>query len=393
MARAATAPQFVDDDIVYPDTIPFILIHLACIGVFWTGIHPWSAAMCLGLYVLRMWSLTAGAHRYFSHRTYKTSRVFQFLLALLFSTCAQQGILWWAAKHREHHRYSDTPLDVHSPVQHGFWFSHLGWIFMRRRGKADYSLVQDLARYPELVWLDRQRYVLAFLLGLGIWLALGWEGLMVGFVLSTVILYHGTFAINSLAHCVGRKRYITGDDSRNNWWLAIIALGEGWHNNHHWFQTSTRQGFRWWEVDLTYYVLRVLSFFRIVWELREPPASVVRGEGRLPRAVVERVAHQLAATFPVERIRQQVREAWAHRPGREELRERIRRVRSQAGGTLADLHLPHVPTLEELRQRAREMYASSPSLDEIARRARVILLEAAAGALQQERIAPAKLSS
>ncbi len=385
---AGASDPFHEDDIVYPDTVPFVLVHLACLGILWTGVHPWSIAMCVGLYVIRMWALTAGAHRYFSHRSYKTSRAFQFFLALLFSTCAQQGILWWAAKHREHHRHSDTPLDVHSPVQHGFWFSHVGWIFMRRRGRADYSLVQDLARYPELVWLDRHRYLPAALLGFGVWALLGWEGLVVGYLLSTVILYHGTFSINSVAHYLGRRRYVTGDDSRNNWWLAVLTLGEGWHNNHHWFQSSTRQGFRWWEWDPTYYVLKGLSLTGLVWDLREPPPAVVRGEGRLPRAVVEKVAQQLAASFPVEKIRQQVREAWAHRPGLEEIRERLRRARSQAGETLAEVHLPHVPSLEELRRRAREMYAASPSLDEVAHRARQILLEACAGALLQERLLP-----
>jgi stearoyl-CoA desaturase (delta-9 desaturase) len=380
----AGVDPFEDDDIVYPDAIPFVLVHLACLGVFWTGVHAWSIAMCLGLYVVRMWALTAGAHRYFSHRSYKTSRPFQFFLALLFSTCAQQGILWWAAKHREHHRYSDTPRDVHSPVQHGFWFSHVGWIFRRRRGKADYCLVQDLARYPELVWLDRHRYLPAVLLGFGIWLALGWEALVVGYLLSTVILYHGTFSINSLAHYIGRRRYLTGDDSRNNWWLAILTLGEGWHNNHHWFQSSTRQGFRWWELDPTYYVLKGLSWVGLVWDLREPPAAVVRAEGRLPRAVVEKVARQLAASFPVEKIR----EAWAHRPGLDAVREKLARARSQASGSLAELHLPHLPTVDELRQRAREMFSPTPSLEEVVVRARQILFEASTGGLVPERLAP-----
>ncbi|MEX0979599.1 MAG: fatty acid desaturase, partial [Gemmatimonadota bacterium] len=329
--------------------------------------------------VVRMFAITGGFHRYFSHRSYKTGRVFQFLMAFLGQTSAQKGVLWWAAIHRHHHLHSDTEHDVHSPRHTGFLFSHVGWIFSPQKNTADYSTIKDFTRYPELVWLDRFSHAPAVLLGVACFLLAGWQGLFVGFFLSTVILYHGTFAINSLAHVVGKQRYVTGDDSRNNWWLAIITLGEGWHNNHHAYQSSTRQGFRWYEIDITFYVLKALSWVGVVRDLRAPPAEVVMGEQRLGKKVLEKVAHELALSFPIDRISEEVRDAWAHRPAMptlDELRERARQKRQQAAARLADVHLPSLPSLDDLKARANEMYADSPSLDDIATRAHDILLEA-----------------
>ncbi|MBV9772589.1 MAG: fatty acid desaturase [Gemmatimonadetes bacterium] len=376
---AHAAPQHADDhhdDIIYPATIPFVLLHLACFGILWTGVSRASLLLCAALYLVRMFGVTAGYHRYFSHRSYRTSRVGQFLLAFLCQTSAQQGILWWASKHRDHHKHADTPEDVHSPRHFGFLFAHVGWIFSVKRGAADYSNISDLTRFPELVWLDRLKYVPPTLLGVACWLALGWQGLFVGFFLSTVILYHCTFAINSLAHVVGKQRYLTGDDSRNNWWLALVTLGEGWHNNHHYYMSSTRQGFRWWEVDPTYYALVALSWAGIVWELRAPPAHVVSGERRAGRAVIEKVARQLADTVPVDAICEQLREAWAHRPDVEELRAKLLSARTQAEAAWAELQLPHLPSVDELRERAQEMFTATPSLDEIAERSRQLVLQA-----------------
>jgi stearoyl-CoA desaturase (delta-9 desaturase) len=260
-------------DYEWLQAIPFVLVHLAVLGVIWTGVTPAAAITCGVLYLLRMWAVTAGYHRYFSHRTYKTGRVFQFILAFLAQTSAQKGALWWAAHHRHHHRHSDAPEDVHSPVQRGFWYAHLGWIF-DNTSETDLSKVKDLARYPELRWLNRYYLLPPTVLAIGVSQLFGWSGLVVGFMLSTVLLWHGTFAINSLAHVIGRRRYATKDDSRNSVTLALLTLGEGWHNNHHYYPGSTRQGFRWWEIDVTYYVLRALAALRIVWDLREPPARV-----------------------------------------------------------------------------------------------------------------------
>jgi stearoyl-CoA desaturase (delta-9 desaturase) len=334
--------------------------------------------LCAALYVVRMVAVTAGYHRFFSHRSFRTSRVGQFVLAWLAQSSAQRGVLWWAAKHRQHHKHSDTELDVHSPRHHGFFYAHLGWIFAPKQGETDLRAVPDLAKYPELVWLDTHRYLPAIVLAVVVWLVAGWSGLVVGFFWSTVLLYHGTFAINSLAHVHGKQRYVTGDDSRNNWWLALITMGEGWHNNHHAYMASTRQGFRWWEIDVTYYVLKSLSWARIVYDLNAPPTALIRNEKELSRGVVEKVARHLAATMAAERIAAQVREAWTNTPTFEELRARARSAKADAVAMLADMHVPHVPTMEELRAQARQMFASTPSLDDIVARARELILEAVA---------------
>jgi stearoyl-CoA desaturase (delta-9 desaturase) len=222
-----------------------------------------------------MFGVTAGYHRYFSHRSFKTSRVFQFMLAFLASMSAQKGVLWWASHHRAHHLDSDGESDVHSPTRRGFWWAHCGWILSRRYELADGRLVKDLARYPELRWLDRYHLVPPVTLAVGLFLLGGSSALVWGFFVSTVLLWHGTFTINSLAHLVGRRRYATTDTSKNSFLLSVLTMGEGWHNNHHRYMASVRQGFFWWELDATYYVLKVLSWFGVVWDLRAPPRSLL----------------------------------------------------------------------------------------------------------------------
>jgi stearoyl-CoA desaturase (delta-9 desaturase) len=369
------------DDIIYPATIPFILVHLACLGAIWTGVSTGTLVLCAVLYVVRMFGVTAGYHRYFSHRSFKTSRAGQFVLAWLAQSSAQRGALWWAAVHRHHHRHSDTELDAHSPRMRGFLYSHVGWIFDRKHNQTEMEAVPDLARHRELVFLDRWPLVPAVALGVACFAFGGWQALVVGFFWSTVLLYHGTFFINSLAHVTGKQRYVTGDDSRNNWWLALITLGEGWHNNHHAYQRSTRQGFRWYEVDPTFYVLKALSWVGVVWELGEPPAEVVNNERRLGAAVVEKVARQLAAAFPADRIAAQVHAALAHAPHLEDVRAALRSAQSQAAAALANVHLPELPSVDEVRQYAERTLARTPSLDQIAERARQLVIEAVADRL------------
>jgi stearoyl-CoA desaturase (delta-9 desaturase) len=366
------------DDIVYPAAIPFVLVHVAVIGAFWTGFPAYAVWMAVILYFVRMWAVTGAYHRYFSHRSYKTSRVGQFVLAVLAQTSAQRGALWWAAIHRHHHLHSDTPEDVHSPRHHGFFYSHVGWIFNYNNWKPDYGTIRDLAKYPELRWLDRFYLVPAVVLGVGCFVFGGWPGLFVGFFLSTVVLYHGTFAINSMAHEVGNQRYLTGDDSRNHWFLALVTLGEGWHNNHHHYQSSTRQGFKWWEIDITYYILKMMSWVHLVWDLREPPAAIVRGESPIGRKVVEKVAQDLASSIAVEAIVARVKESWNESITFEELAERARKAREQVEEGLAELSLAYLPTIPELRERAEEMFQESPSLDEIVNRAHELLQRAVA---------------
>jgi len=250
--------------------VPFALSHVAIVGAVWTGVRWQDIVCCAVLYFLRMFAVTGGYHRYFSHRAYKTSRVGAFILGFLAESSAQKGILWWAMHHRAHHRYADTDKDPHSPVRDGFWYAHFGWLYVEQNDSVSYRKVPDLARYPELTWLDRLWIVPPLLLGFGVWALLGWSGLWIGFFLSTVLLWHATFCINSAAHLFGRRRYATPDTSRNNWLLAIFTFGEGWHNNHHKYPTAARQGLRWWEIDITYYILEVLSGLGVVWSLRPP---------------------------------------------------------------------------------------------------------------------------
>ncbi len=363
------------DDIAYPSGTAFLLLHLACFAAFWTGVTPRAVVLGVVLYLVRIFAIGAGYHRYFSHRAFRTGRVFQFVLAFLAQTSAQRGILWWAANHRRHHKYSDTELDVHSPVQRGFLYSHVGWIFVPRNNETDYAMVRDMARYKELLLLDRQPYLPAALLALATWLIAGLPGLVVGFCWSTVVLWHATFSINSLAHVVGRRRYVTGDESRNNWLLALLTMGEGWHNNHHAYQVSVRQGFRWWEFDPTYYALRALSWVGVVWDLHVPPKAVVRGEHRLGQLVIDKVASQLAVSFPVNLIANQVLEVLARAPGWSDLKSRLLSARMQAEAFWSEIDLPQVPTLDEVRRYARARLAQTPSLDDIAVSARRRLLE------------------
>ncbi|MDQ3264184.1 MAG: fatty acid desaturase, partial [Myxococcota bacterium] len=221
-----------------------------------------------------MFAITAGYHRYFAHRAYQTNRVFQFLIALLGTTAAQKGPLWWAAHHRHHHRSSDQPDDIHSPVQDSFWWSHVGWILSDKYDATHFDAIKDFARFPELRLLNRFHLVPSIALAVGLHFWGGLSMLVWGYFISTVLLWHGTFTINSLSHVFGKRRYKTTDDSRNNWLLAIITCGEGWHNNHHYHQNTANQGWFWWEVDFSYYVLKLLSVFGIVKKLRLPPDAV-----------------------------------------------------------------------------------------------------------------------
>jgi stearoyl-CoA desaturase (delta-9 desaturase) len=274
--------------------IPFVILHLGCLGVIWTGWSWFAVWTAVALYFLRMFFVTGMFHRYFSHKTYNTSRFGQFLLAVCTGTTVQRGALWWAYHHRHHHQHSDQPEDAHSPHVHGFWWSHIGWITSRRNFPTDYSKIKDLAKYPELVWLNRFDIVVPVLFATGLFFlgrgleafapALGTNGpqlLVWGFFVSTTALFHGTASINSFTHLFGRRRFETTDDSRNSFLLALITLGEGWHNNHHRYQSSTRNGFYWWEIDPTYYGLKLLSWTGFIWGLKPVPQSIYDEAARL----------------------------------------------------------------------------------------------------------------
>ena len=262
-------------------TVFFFVLHLWALAVFFLPFSWKLVGAAAFLYTLRMFAVTAGYHRYFSHRTFQLGRVSQFLLAFLAQTSGQKGVLWWGARHREHHRTSDRAEDVHSPIAHGLWTSHIGWVLDDANDAFELKDIADFAKYPELVWLDRNHWICPWILGTLTFLvgrSLGWGGfatLTWGFVLSTVALWHATFCINSLAHLWGTRRFETPDSSRNNLLLALLTLGEGWHNNHHHYQGSCRQGLRWWEVDITFYTLKVLSWVGLVKAIRTFPKHVM----------------------------------------------------------------------------------------------------------------------
>jgi stearoyl-CoA desaturase (delta-9 desaturase) len=275
------SPKQVD----WPRCIPFVILHLACFGVIWVGTSPIAVWTAVGLYFFRMFSITGFLHRYFSHKTYSTSRAFQFIMALWTAMAVQRGALWWAYTHRHHHQHSDEEEDKHSPVVDGFWWSHIGWITSKKNFPTDYSKIADLAKYPELVFLNRYDTLIPILSGLslyGIGALLAAQGyatsgaqMLIWGIISTVVLFHGTGCINSLAHVFGSKRFKdTEDESRNSLILTLITLGEGWHNNHHHYQATVRQGFYWWEFDPTYYLLKIMSWTGLIWGLKPVPAWV-----------------------------------------------------------------------------------------------------------------------
>jgi stearoyl-CoA desaturase (delta-9 desaturase) len=275
-----------DTQIQWLRIIPFILLHIACFAVFWVGVSWFSILFMLLFYAIRMFAITAFFHRYLSHKTFQTSRPVQFIFLLIATMSAQRGPLWWTAHHRYHHRFVDTEHDPHSST-HGFWYSHIGWFLNQQNFSTRKEVIKDWLKFPEIVWLDRFSFVVvvatAFAIYLlGDWLAvaypdLGTSGpqlLVWGFVISTVLLIHATLCINSLAHLYGRRDFDTKDNSRNNLFLSIITLGEGWHNNHHYYAGSTRQGFFWWQIDITYYLLKVMSLFGLIWAMKPVPQRI-----------------------------------------------------------------------------------------------------------------------
>jgi stearoyl-CoA desaturase (delta-9 desaturase) len=263
-------------------------MHAGCLAVFWVGWSTTAVALALALYVLRAFGLTAFYHRYFSHRAFKTSRLVQFLGGLLGCLALQKGPLWWAAHHREHHRSSDHQGDVHSPHIHSVLWAHMGWFLTPQNNRLRERLVRDWLKFPELRWLERGAPVIAVAYGLVLYAfgellhrnvpslhTNGPQLLVWGYFISTVLLYHATYSVNSVAHLFGRRRYQTRDHSRNNWLVALLTLGEGWHNNHHHYPSAARQGFYWWEFDVTYYGLLCLEKLGLVWELRRVPEHVL----------------------------------------------------------------------------------------------------------------------
>jgi stearoyl-CoA desaturase (delta-9 desaturase) len=284
MASAARAPHTVEQPyqesdgwLTRTDRLSHSIywgIHASCLLVLVTGAPPEALWLCAATYAVRVFGITGGYHRYFAHRSFKTSRAFQFVLAVLGCASTQKGPLWWCGTHRRHHSSTDAPGDPHSPRE-GVWYAHQGWVFDRRWAGTPTELIRDFARYPELRWLNEWHFLPPLALALLCFAVGGFAGLVWGYAVSTVLLWHATYCVNSVAHLWGFRPYPTEDTSRNNPLVALLTFGEGWHNNHHHYQASARNGFRWWEIDVTYYVLRGLAAVGLVWDLREPPASVL----------------------------------------------------------------------------------------------------------------------
>jgi stearoyl-CoA desaturase (delta-9 desaturase) len=273
MSKSESAPA-ANERIEPLRQIPFILVHLMPFAAIYTGTHWQDWVVCLALYYVRMFAITAGYHRYFSHKTYKMGRVMQFLMAFLGTTSAQKGVLWWAANHRHHHKYSDMPEDIHSPKR-GFLWSHVTWMLTPAYEDTQWDRIKDFAKFPELRFLNKHWWLPPTLLAVSLFLIGGAPMLFIGFFLSTTLLWHGTFTINSLSHVFGKRRYATTDTSKNNWFLALLTCGEGWHNNHHHFCASANQGFFWWEIDISYYAIKLMEALGLAWDVRNPSESAL----------------------------------------------------------------------------------------------------------------------
>jgi len=259
--------------------LPYInvgLHSLALYAILFVNPGPAGLLACFLSYGIRMFGITAGYHRLFSHKSYKAVRPLQFILAVLGAASWQQGPLWWAAHHREHHMHSDSPLDAHSPISGSFWWSHMGWVWAtNQHDKTNTDIIQDLLKFPELVWLEKHHFWPGLFLMAGLLAWNGISGVLWGFVVPTILLYHGTYLVNSVCHLFGSRRFETTDQSRNNPLVALLTHGEGWHNNHHAIQWSCPQGLKWWEFDLTYSILRFLSIFRLTSDLKVPSEEVI----------------------------------------------------------------------------------------------------------------------
>lgn len=267
-------------------------MHFCIFFAFFVNFSYPLLFLCILSTYIRLFGITAGFHRYFSHKTFKTNRFFQFILGLLGTFSAQQGPLWWAAHHRHHHKYSDTPNDTHSPYPNGFFHAHLGWLFKAYNDPIKKEYVTDLLKYKELYLLDKYYYLIVigyavFIFYLGYilniffpsWGITGFSSLVWGFFISTILLYHITFSINSIMHLFGSRAFNTKDSSKNNFLLSIFTLGEAWHNNHHRYPTSQRQGFIWWQIDITHLILSCLKFLGLIWDVKSPPRSILKEGG------------------------------------------------------------------------------------------------------------------
>jgi len=254
-----------------------LLFHLGCLGVFYTGVSIESFTVFLIRFLIIGSGITIGYHRLLAHRSFTTSRFMQFIFALNGTMAIQGGPLWWVSHHRLHHAHTETDKDVHSPIKYGFWESHIGWMINPKSIKETPSYAKDLYKFPEIKFLQKHYVIITLLQGILIYLlgeylpgTSGAEMLVWGFFISTVYLWHITFCVNSVCHLWGKRPYNTNDNSTNNVVVALLTGGEGWHNNHHMYPYSARHGLKWWQIDISYAVIKLLSILRLVRNIKLP---------------------------------------------------------------------------------------------------------------------------
>jgi stearoyl-CoA desaturase (delta-9 desaturase) len=257
--------------------------HIACFAFIYTGVSFVAVMTAFAMYVIRGIGVTGGYHRLLAHRAFKTSRFVQFLFALAGSLAVQGGPIWWVSHHRSHHRDTDTDEDIHSPVTRGMWKAHMGWMITDEAFNENGANSRDLHKFAELKFLQRYYVWLVVLEMIGlfgfgsIWAWVfpesgtsGLQMLVWGFFISTVFTWHVTFMVNSVCHRYGSQPYDTKDASTNNVFVGVLGFGEGWHNNHHYYPNSARHGLRWWQLDTTWWLIRLLQVLGIVSEPKLP---------------------------------------------------------------------------------------------------------------------------
>jgi len=264
----------------------FWLIQASALLVFavpfrWAFIALWAAS-----HFLRAVGLTLAYHRYYAHRAFKMHRVTRFIWTFIGAAAMQKGPIWWAGHHVNHHKFADRDGDPHSPMVSGVYYAHLGWFLNDTkfdRVDATNPVLRDFGSIPEIAFLDRHFWLPPTVLAIALYLAGGLPWVVWGFCVPTMTLAHATFAINSVNHMFGSRRFETVDESRNNPLTAFFAAGEGWHNNHHRYQRAARNGFYWWEFDITWYAIRAMQALGLAWDVQPVPARLYK-EARAVKA-------------------------------------------------------------------------------------------------------------
>ncbi len=270
--------------------IPFLGAVLAT-GLIWgSGVGAEELWLLVNMYVLTFIGITVGFHRHFAHGAFKTNTAMRIILAIFGSMAAQGPIIHWVSNHRRHHQYSDLPGDPHSPHFHkgvrGLYHAHIGWMLNSEVTNAA-VFAKDLLRDSAIAKVN-QLYLTWVIMGLAIPSVLGgvvtgtwmgaWQGLLWGGLIRIFLAHHATWSINSITHLYGNRSFNTQEQSKNNFWLAIPTFGEAWHNNHHAFPFSGKFGLKWWQIDLGYWIIRVLEFAALVWEVKVPTAEMIEAK-------------------------------------------------------------------------------------------------------------------